>query len=242
MASRPTYIVKGVKALHPRMDKTYKWSDAKNKSVPCDPKELGAEFSLNFVMDDEGQKGLWAAMRQAYTEEVGQQKSDWPERFDKPFEQDDDGNWTHKAATEGAYNGEPSRPPSHVDAKRTPLPDGFMLTGGSTINLQVSLHPYYIKKEGKAGVKLRPRAVQVLKYAPMPTRDPFEEEEGFTIEGGDGGAFAVEATPEPVAATPAEDDWEEDVPVKEPKKMVKKSAAPKEEKESVTAVIDEWDD
>lgn len=239
MASRATHILRGVKALYPRMDKTYKWSDEKNKSVPCDPKAVGAEFSLSFAMSDEETQNLWAAMRQAYTAE---RKDDWPKKFNKPFEEDDDGNPMHKAATEGAYNGEPSRPPSHVDAKRTPLPDGFMLSSGSTINLQVSLHPYYIKKEDKAGVKLRPRAVQVLKYAPLPIRDPFEEEEGFTIEGGDGGAFAVEATPEPAAATAAEDDWEEDVPVKEPKKIVKKSAAPKEEKESVAAVIDEWDD
>lgn len=240
MASRPTYIVKGVKALHPRMDKTYKWSDAKNKSVPCDATEKGAEFSLSFVMSTDQAKELWSAMKDAYAVKRKDGNTSWPETFERPFKKDDNGNWTHKAATEGAYNGEPSRPPSHVDAKRTPLSDGFMLTGGSTINLQVSLHPYFV--DGTAGVKLRPRAVQVLKYVPMQARDPFEEEEGFTIEGGDGGAFAVEATPEPVAATPAEDDWEEDVPVKEPKKMVKKSAAPKEEKESVTAVIDEWDD
>ena len=240
MADTATHLLKGVEALYPRIDKTYRWDNAKNKSVPCDATEKGAEFSLSFVMSTDQAKELWSAMKDAYEVKREDGNTSWPETFERPFKKDDNGNWTHRSRTEGAYNGEASRPPSQVDAKRTPLPSGFMLTSGSTINVQVSLHPYFV--DGTAGVKLRPRAVQVLKYVPMQARDPFEEEEGFTVEGGDGGAFAVEATPEPVAATPAEDEWEEDVPVKEPKKMVKKSAAPKEEKEAVTAVIDEWDD
>ena len=50
MADTATHLLKGVEALYPRIDKTYRWDNAKNKSVPCDATEKGAEFSLSFVM------------------------------------------------------------------------------------------------------------------------------------------------------------------------------------------------
>ena len=66
---------------------------------------------------------------------------------------------------------------------------------------------------------------------------PFEAVEGFTS------SPTSEDNPFEEAATDSVFEEEDaTVEVKEPKKMTKKSAAPKQEKSEITDVLSEWDD
>ena len=120
--------------------------------------------------------------------------------------------------------------PLQVDAQGTKLPDDFLLTTGSTVNVAVTFNPYDFG--GKQNVNLRLKAVQVVKYVPMEDRNPFEIVDGFTIED-DPNPFKQEATPAPV---------EEEEVVEEPKKVVKKAAPPATSSDDdLSAIIDDWD-
>jgi hypothetical protein len=118
-----------------------------------------------------------------------------------------------------------------------------MLTTGSTVNVAVTFTPYNMRE---AGVSLRLRAVQVIKYVPMEATSPFSAVEG-------GFQFSTEDNPfevvEAPAATPAEVVTDElfgdDEPTKvaEPKKVVKKKApAPKASDDALADIVADWDD
>ena len=102
------------------------------------------------------------------------------------------------------------------------------------------------------GVSLRLKAVQVTTYKPMENTSPFGVVEGgFTAEAAEdvspfGEVAASVAPPAPPAAAVAdEDDWGDDTaeaPVAEPKKVVKKSAPAKVEKDELADVLADWDD
>ena len=142
----------------------------------------------------------------------------------------------------GAYGKEATRPPMVVDSVNKKLGEDFKLTSGSTVNLSFVFVPYYMATGVGAGVSLRLRAVQVVDYVPMKESSPFE-----SVEGGISAASTANVSPfcakvEKDATADAEEDWEDEAPVKEPKKMQVKKAAPKEEKQELAAVLDDWDD
>ena len=52
------YLIKGVEVLYPRINKTYRFDNTENRSVPCDPFDDGASYSMQFKMDDKQAKEL----------------------------------------------------------------------------------------------------------------------------------------------------------------------------------------
>ena len=44
----PQYIIENATALYPRIDRTYRYDNMENRSVPCDPLDDGAEYSMKF--------------------------------------------------------------------------------------------------------------------------------------------------------------------------------------------------
>jgi len=97
-----------------------------------------------------------------------------------------------------------------------------------------------------AGVSLRLKMVQVIKFVPMQERSPFEEQDGFTF-GGDENPFSVVSDSTSTAPDNSDnsdeiDFGEEEEVVEEPKKAVKKSAAPKKGKANIADVLEDWDD
>ena len=52
------YMIKDVQALYPRINRTYRFDSAENRSVPCEPTDDGAAYSMQFVMDVDKQKSL----------------------------------------------------------------------------------------------------------------------------------------------------------------------------------------
>jgi ATP adenylyltransferase/5',5'''-P-1,P-4-tetraphosphate phosphorylase II len=107
-----------------------------------------------------------------------------------PYKRNDDGEVVGKCKLKGAYGGDKTQPPKQVDAQRNKLPDDFMLTSGSKVNVAVVVVPY--NTGSLNGVSLRLRAVQVLELAEMQgSDDPFT-----SVSGG----FTSSVTATPVAA------------------------------------------
>ena len=240
------HIIKNVTAHYPHLDQPYKWSDAQNKTMPCSYKEKGAAYDLQWIMSGGEAKQLMAAMEVAYEEK---KQDGWPASIEIPFKKQENKTWMHKATLEAAYNGELTSPPKQFDSKNNELPKDFRLTTGSTINVQVSMHPWFV--DGDHGVKLRVRQVQVLQYKPEPVRAAFDVvEDGFTMEDAGGSAFTAvsndtfeEPAVNPAPSDPFADEEPEELEVvEEPKKAVKKSKPAKAEKEAIASVLDDWDD
>ena len=212
------YNINNVTAMWPRINRTYKYDSAEQRSVPCNPTDEGSAYTLQFRMNEEQAKALYKQMKLAYD---SKKESSWPEKFVMPFKKDDDGVFTHKAKLKGAYGNEPTRKPVHYDAKGIKLPEDFMLTNGSLVNVAIVFVPYNMRDNG---VSLRLRAVQVIDLKPMQDDSPFTAVEGFE-------------------ATASENPFEEDAPVQEPKKVVKKvTPEPKKGGDDLASIVDNWDD
>ena len=212
------YNINNVTAMWPRINRTYKYDSAEQRSVPCNPTDEGSAYTLQFRMNEEQAKALYKQMKLAYD---SKKESSWPEKFVMPFKKDDDGVFTHKAKLKGAYGNEPTRKPVHYDAKGIKLPEDFMLTNGSLVNVAIVFVPYNMRDNG---VSLRLRAVQVIDLKPMQDDSPFTAVEGFE-------------------ATASENPFEEDAPIQEPKKVVKKvTPEPKKGGDDLASIVDNWDD
>jgi len=231
-----SYMIRNVEALYPRVNKTYRFDNVENRSVPCDPLDDGATYSTSFRMNEDQAKELMGAMAKAYVEK---RQSSWPEKIPMPFKKDDDGMFVGKATLKGAYGKDVTSKPRHFDAGNKELPDDFQLTSRSTVNLAVVLVPYNMREQG---VSLRLRAVQVIKYVPMEAASPFDVVDGFTSD--DDNPFAeLEAVVEVAVVEEVELSVEEEA-IEEPKKKtakVKTAPAPVD-KEGLSDLIDGWDD
>jgi hypothetical protein len=231
-----SYLVNNVEALYPRINRTYRFDNTENRSVPCDPLDDGAAYEMQFRMTKDQAKELFTSMAKAYAEK---REDKWPEKLDMPFKKDEDGMYIGKAKLKGAYSGEPTNAPLQVDAKGKELPSDFLLTTGSTVNLAVMFTPYNMRDHG---VSIRLNGVQVVKYVEMKKRNPFGEVDGFSQDEESGNPFtAVEEAPVKEAVnddTVFEDEAEE--PPK--KKPAKKKAAAKPKEEDLASIMDAWDD
>ena len=233
------YIIENVEALWPKIDKTYVFDQKVKRSVPCSPRDTGAEFSVAFRMDGATAKALFLQMKAAYD---ANKEPKWEQKLANPFVKADDGTYTHKANLKGAYKGEITTKPLQVDSQGTPLKEDFQLTTGSTVGIAVQLIPYDFG--GKQNVSLRLKAVQVIKYVPMEVRNPFGAVDGgFVLE--DANPFA-KATVAPAPAPKsnnvleADDGFDEEAPVK---RTAKKADDPAPSGEGdLDDILDKWDD
>ena len=212
------YIIKNVEALWPKINRTYHFDSNEGRSVPCEPKDTNAEYSIQFRMNEATAKELYSEMSRVYQ---ANKKEKWADKLNRTFVKDDDGMYTHKSTLKGAYKNEVTKKPLQVDAKGNSLPDEFLLTTGSTVNVAVQFVPYDMG--GKQNVSLRLKAVQVIKYVPMEDKNPFEATDGFV--------YANEENP-----------FKEDA-VAEPKKVVKKPSPPTKDADgNLSSIVDDWDD
>ena len=216
-----TYIIKNVEALWPKINQPYRFDAKESKSVSCNALEPNAEYSIQFRMEKDTAQALHKAMSTAYK---NNKKEKWAEKLANPFTKEDEGTFTFKSKLPGAFKNSPTTKPLQVDSKGNKLPDDFLLTTGSTVNIAVQFVPWDMG--GKQNISLRLRGVQVVKYIPIEERNPFDNVEGFTITESDNPFGEVS------------DD------VEEPKKVAKNSAHPPAEKDSTNLgdIVDDWDD
>ena len=223
------HLINNVSAFYPKIDRTYRFDQAENRSVPCDSLDDGAEYTLQFNMSKETARDLYNYMKSAYAES---KKSNWPE-LKNSFKKNDDGSFRYKASLKGAYNGEITIKPAQYDAKTQKLPDDFQLTSDSVINIAVVGVPY--SGSMGSGVSLRLKAVQVIKLAERKDTSPFKTMDGYD---------ASESNPF-VATVEEPDDFDsvEETPVEEPKKVTKKTKpAPETNDVDLSKIVDAWDD
>ena len=244
-----SYLIKGVEALYPKIDRPYQWSDKENRSVPCTPTDNGAEYIVNLKIPYKKALSLRKAMAEAYQEK---KEKKWP-KFQDNFKivegsiEKRDALFEVNARIKAAYNGQAVKKPRQFDTQQNLLPDGFQLTTGSTINVMVTFAPYAGKLGN--GTSLRLNAVQVIQLAAASVTSPFEKEEGYVHE--DASPF-TEAAKEDVDTEEIpwsedsddsdRDEWEEP---EEPKKVAKKekpSPKVKDDDDDLDAIIDEWGD
>lgn len=227
-----SYIIENVEALWPRINKPYRFDNAENRTVPCDPFDDNAKYEIKFRMTKDQAKSLYKAMSAAYEE---RKEKGWPAKVEMPFTKDDDDMYVYKASLKGAYGKEATLKPVQVDSNGSKLPEDFMLTTGSTVNVAVIFVPYNMRE---AGISLRLKAVQVIKYVPMESTTPFGKVEGgFTYEQDDNPFEVVEAKS---TSNVIEGEFG-DTP--EPKKVSKKSTPkPKKTDADLASIVDDWDD
>ena len=236
------YVVEDVTAMYPRIDRTYKFDNAANRSMPCDPLDDGAAYEMSFKMPEAKAKELFKAMKAFY--DFKKEKS-WPDKFPLPFKKGDDGMYIGKCKLKGAYGTDKTRKPQQFDAQNNELAADFKLTSGSTVNIAVTFVPYSMRDNG---VSLRINGVQVTKYEPMTASSPFGVVEGgFEMAAQNASPFADTTTSTSVDLV--EDDSDDifgDEPdtsvVEEPKKVVKKSAPAPKDDDDLSSVIEDWDD
>ena len=238
-----SYIIENVEILYPRINQPYKFDQAageNGKSVPCDPFDEGAKYETKFRMDKDQAKALYGQMDAAYQKA---KEKGWPEKIDFPFEKQEDSSFVGKAVLKAAYGKDATNPPKQFDAKSKELPEDFKLTTGSTANVAVTFYPYNMRD---AGVSVRLRAVQVIKYLPMEAASPF----GVVADGFEMDSDNPFETVSPVAEAPKAvvsddlfgDDTVQEAPVEQPKKTAKKkSVAPKQEDKDLASIVDNWD-
>jgi len=227
-----SYIIENVEALWPRINKPYKFDNAENRTVPCDAFEDGAKYEIKFRMSKDQAKTLYVGMCEAYD---ARKEKGWPEKVEMPFTKDDDGMYIYKATLKGAYGKEATLKPVQYDSNGVKLPDDFMLTTGSTVNVAVVFVPYNMRD---AGISLRLKAVQVIKYVPMEASSPFAKVDGgFTFEKEDN---PFESAAESSVTNVIEAEFG-DTP--EPKKVSKKATPkPKKTDADLASIVDDWDD
>jgi len=240
MAANNQYVISNVEALWPRINKTYKFDSTENRTIPCDVFDEGAKYETRFRMTKDQAKALFVEMVTAYE---SKKEKGWPDKFDMPFKKEEDGMFTFKASLKGAYGKDATFKPIQYDAKSVKLPDDFMLTTGSTVNVAVTFTPYNMRE---AGVSLRLRAVQVIKYVPMEAASPFGAVEGGFQFSAEENPFEVVAPTPAVVAEVSDDLFGDDdtsAKVEEPKKVVKKTApAPKAKDDALASIVADWDD
>ena len=221
------YTITNVEAMWPKINQTYKWSDADRRSVSCDAMDEGAEYTIQFKMDSDTAKALFTEMAKAYRDV---REDSWPKQIEIPFTKNEDGSYEGKAKLKGRYGKEVARKPLQYDSQGNKLPDDFLLTTGSTVNIAVAFVPYNVRE---AGVSLRLRGVQVVKYVEMQDNNPFSKiEDGY-----------VHDEENPFKSSGKETAEEEKAPAL---KVVKKKAEPKKKKiedddDGMDDLIENWD-
>ena len=88
------YIIKNVEALWPKINTTYHFDSKAGRSVVCEATADGAEYSIQFRMDNATAKDLYFAMSEVYQ---ANKKDKWAEKLERMFVKDDEGMFTHKA-------------------------------------------------------------------------------------------------------------------------------------------------
>ena len=173
-------VFKNVKALYPKLYKTFAWNDAEGQEKPCDPLDDNAAYKVNFELSKEELVEFDKLCMEVYreAEKTDPKKRKWKEPKYMPYD-DTKEPMEGKAKLKGAYNGEATRPPVQKDAQRNTLPADFQLTTGSTINVWGKLFAY--NTGAVSGVSFRLRGVQVLELAEKSEEpDPFDSTDGFS--------------------------------------------------------------
>lgn len=187
-------------AIYPFLNTPVEWDNNATKNVPSSDK-VKARYKMGLVIDGDTARKFEEQIVE-YAQANGIKKPDYTikEQVDKETG-DETGNFivnlqAYGYTSEGALR----KPPRMFDAKARPLPSDFLLTGGSTVNVSVSVTT---RQKPKPGLSFWIGGIQVISLADGPQHNPFEATEGFTCkdeEDEDNVPFSEEADGEGAAA------------------------------------------
>ena len=72
------FKVKNVEALWPKINTTYRFDNAENRSVTCSAFDDGAEYSMQFKMTESQAKELYKEMAKSF---MAKKAKGWPEKL-----------------------------------------------------------------------------------------------------------------------------------------------------------------
>ena len=164
MASNPVFkkvLLKDIEFAYPRLDQTYRYNSAEQKSEKCNPTAQGAAWSVSWTMSSEDAKAFYGDLRSHY--ETCKGRDTTLPAFDKVFgmKKLDSGLVSFRAKKNGTNrNGEQNNPPTVIGGDKQPLADKAIWTGSKGV-LRCIAFPSK-SPQGEGGISLLLDAVQVL--------------------------------------------------------------------------------
>ena len=195
MLSNNQVLFEKVTAKYPRINQTYKYDNKEGRRIPCSPSDDGAEYTLDFEMNNKDAQQFLDKIEEVYKEAAkADTKREWkPKPLHIPYKEID-GICIGKSKKKGAYNGEATAKPRQVDSDTKELPQDFELTTGSTIDVFGKLFAY--NTGANYGVGFRLTAVKVEELAERMESIPFEKSDGYKANAAPAQSNAAPAKPE----------------------------------------------
>jgi hypothetical protein len=214
MAANPVFkkvVLKNIEFAYPRLDQTYRYNSAEQKSEKCNPTAQGAAWSVSWTMSSEDAKAFYGDLRAHY--ETCKERDTTLPAFDKVFgmKKLDGGLVSFRAKKNGTNrNGEQNSPPTVIGGDKQPLADKAIWNGSKGV-LRCIAFPSK-SPQGEGGISLLLDAVQVLE--PIYGGDGLDDFDMTTPLGAkqDEDPFGLPpAKPEPKPA-PKVDEFEDEIP------------------------------
>jgi hypothetical protein len=198
-------VIKNVRFVYPKLDKTYRFNTSKKQSEPCPPSAQGAAWSIGFEMSVAEATALRAQVKAHY--EKCQPRNPKLPAFSKIFgaKKTEDGKSVIMTAkrTGTRSDGTANTAPKVVDGRKNDLAD-LAIWSGSLGSLIVNAFPA-VDPEGVGGISLILNAVQVTQpiYGSDGLEDFDEVATGSDDLDGFGTAPAAAPAPAPRVQEPA---------------------------------------
>lgn len=212
-------IIKDALLQWPKLDQTYRFNRAENRSEPVASSAQGASWSCGILMSAEEAKALWGEL-QAHYKECQSRNSKLP-AFTTVFgmKKRDDGTVVFSAKKNGmSAKGVANEAPKVLAGDLSPLADK-RIWSGSTGNMRLIAYPSQ-NPAGEGGVSLLLDTIQVTKaiyggddagddFAPvqMQTENVEGKEEAVADD-----PFGLPDAPKQAAPAPVNDVFEDEIP------------------------------
>jgi hypothetical protein len=155
-------VIKNVKFVYPKLDKTYRFNTAKKQSEACPPTAQGAAWSIGFEMPVAEATAIRAQVKAHY--EACQPRNPKLPAFSKIFgaKKTEDGKGVIMVAKRSGTrsDGTANSAPKVVDGQKNDL-DNLAIWSGSTGSVIVNAFPA-VDPEGVGGISMILNAVQVV--------------------------------------------------------------------------------
>lgn len=207
-------VIKDAHLQWPKLDQTYRYNRAENKSEPVAASAQGASWSCGMLMSAEEARELWTDL-QAHYKDCQTRNSKLP-KFKHVFgmKKREDGLVEFRAKKNGmSAKGLPNKEPTVLAGDLTPLEDR-RIWSGSIGNVRLNAYPSQ-NPDGEGGVSLLLDTIQVTKaiYGSDDDKDDFTplamQTETKEIEDKEDDPFGL---PEIPGSNPPSNDLDDEIP------------------------------
>jgi hypothetical protein len=158
-------MFQGVELMFPRLDQTYRFNKAENRTEPCAATVSNSAWSVEVKLSKELAKPIHQRLKAHYEARRALNKK-LPE-FSGVFgmKKDDETNTVRFAAKKKGVtdSGKVNKPPTVIDGMKNPVPkDALEFWSGTTANVRVRAFPTQ-DPDGKGGISLLLDVIQVIK-------------------------------------------------------------------------------